>query len=147
MKFGSGEVRIRKVLAIAAVGVAGSCGVAACASASPAGSRPGPAASVLTPGAQAGHDAVARDIARIAAGKGGLPALYNGNGQATMAYCDPGTVPDRLHAGKAVSASCGVNYSDGSVWRQTVTVTFGGRGIPVADGASLGTEVLQPTGG
>ena len=144
MTFGSGEVRIRKVLAIAAVGVAGSCGVAACASASPAGSRPDPAASVAAP---AGHDAVARDIARIAAGKGGLPALYNGNGHATMAYCDPGTVPDRLQAGQPVSASCEVNYSDGSVWRQTVTVTFGDRGIPVADGASLGTEVLPPAGG
>lgn len=144
MTFHSGAVRIRKVLAIAAIGVAGSGGVAACASASPAGSRPGPAASVAAP---AGHDAVARAIARIAAGKGGLPALYNGNGHATMAYCDPGTVPDRLPADTPVSASCGVNYSDGSVWRQTVTVTFGGRGIPVADGASLGTEVLPPAGG
>ena len=90
---------------------------------------------------------MARDIARIAAGNGGLAALDNGDGQATMAYCDPGTVPGRPRAGTAASASCGISYSDGSVWRQTVTVTFDSHGSPVADWASLGAELVWPAGG
>jgi len=148
MKFGAREARLRKVLAVAALGVAASCCVAACAAAGPPSSQPSSAASLLTPlAAPAGNDAVARDIARIAAGNGGLPALDNGDAQAATAYCDASTVSGPPHAGTSVSASCGVNYSDGSVWRQTVTVTFDGRGIPVADRANLGTEILQPTGG
>ena len=44
-------------------------------------------------------------------------------------------------------ASCGINYADGSVWKQTVTFTSDSHGNPVADSANLGTEVLQPTDG
>ena len=47
----------------------------------------------------------------------------------------------------STSASCGINYSDGSVWRQTVTVVFDSHGHPVTDSATLGTEVVQPTDG
>jgi hypothetical protein len=83
----------------------------------------------------------------MAAGNGELAALNNGTGRAVMATCDPGTVSNRPWVGAAMSASCGIHYSDGSVWRQTVTVTFDGHGIPVAEGANLGTEVLPPTGG
>jgi hypothetical protein len=90
---------------------------------------------------------MARDIARIAVGNGGLAALDNGDGRATGAYCDPGTVPSRLRAGIPVSASCGISYSDGSVWRQTVTVTFDNHGSPVVDWASLGAELVSPAGG
>lgn len=90
---------------------------------------------------------MARDIASIAVGNGGLAALDNGDGRAAMAYCDPGTVSSRLGVRTPVSASCGISYSDGSVWRQTVTVTFDRHGSPVADWASLGAEVMSPTGG
>jgi hypothetical protein len=90
---------------------------------------------------------MARDIARIAVGNGGLAVLDNGDGLATLAYCNPGTVSGRPHVGVPVSASCGISYSDGSVWRQTVTVTFDGHGRPIADRTDLGTELLQPTGG
>lgn len=90
---------------------------------------------------------MAGDIARIAVGNGGLAALDNGDGRAAMAYCDPGTVPGRPRAGVPVSVSCGISYSDGSVWRQTVTVTFDRHGNAVADWASLGAELLSPTGG
>ena len=90
---------------------------------------------------------MARDIARIAVGNGGLATLDNGDGRAAMAYCDPGTVPSRPRVGVPASASCGIGYSDGSVWRQTVTVTFDRHGRPVADWASLGTELLPPTSG
>jgi hypothetical protein len=90
---------------------------------------------------------VARDIAWIAVGNGGLAALDNGDGLATTAYCDPATVSGRLHVSTPVSASCGISYSDGSVWGQTVTVSFDGHGRPVADRTNLGTELVQPTGG
>ena len=137
---------MRKVLAIAALGVAGFCGVAACASAGPAECQPARRVGAIA-AAPTDTRGMARDIARIAVGNGGLAALNNGNGRAVMAYCDPGTVSSRPHVGTPVSASCGIHYSDGSVWRQTVTVTFDGHGIPVADGTNLGTELLPPTGG
>jgi hypothetical protein len=142
MKLGSREVQVRKVLAVAALGVAGFCGVAACGSAVQASSQPRPPSAAPTD-----STGVARDIARIAVGNGGLAALDNGDGLASLAYCDPGTVSGRPHVGVPVSASCGVSYSDGSVWRQTVTVTFDSHGRPVADRTNLGTELLQPTGG
>ncbi len=47
----------------------------------------------------------------------------------------------------STSALCGISYADGSVWQQTVTVTFDSQGKPVADGTNLGTELLMPTGG
>ncbi len=80
-------------------------------------------------------------------GNGGLAALDNGDGRASLAYCDPGTVSGRLRVGTPVSASCGISYSDGSVWRQTVTVTFDSHGGPVADWASLGAELVSQSGG
>jgi hypothetical protein len=142
MKLGSRQVQIRKVLIIAALGAAGFCGVAACASAGQGSGPPRPPSA-----ATADSSGVARDVARIAAGNGGLAALDNGDGRATAAYCDPGTVPSRPHVGTPVSASCGISYSDGSVWRQTVTVTFGSHGSPVADWANLGAELVSPAGG
>ena len=96
---------------------------------------------------QRGESGVARDIARIAVGNGGLAALDQGDGLATLATCDPGTVSGPPGVSTPVSASCGINYSDGSVWRQTVTVTFNSNGNPVADWTDLGTEMLPPTAG
>jgi hypothetical protein len=145
MKLGLREVQMRKVVAVAALGVAGLCGVAACASAGQGSGQPRPSASGLS--APADRTGMARDIAGIAVGNGGLAVLDNGDGLATLAYCDPGTVSGRPHVGVPVSVSCGISYSDGSVWRQTVTVTFDGHGRPVADRTNLGTELLQPTGG
>ena len=84
MKLGSGEVQMGKVLAIAALGVAGLCGVAACGAAVQASSQPRPPS--VAPADSAG---MARDIARIAVGNGGLAVLDNGDGLATLAYCDP----------------------------------------------------------
>ena len=148
MKLGSREVQMRKVVAVAALGVAGLCGVAACASAGQGSGQPRPSASGLSaPAAPADSTGMARDIARIAVGNGGLAVLDNGDGRATLAYCDPGTVSGRPDIGVPVSAACGIGYSDGSVWRQTVTVTFDGHGRPIADRTDLGTELLQPTGG
>ena len=142
MKLGSGKVQMGKVLAIAALGVAAMCGVTACGAAVQASDQPRPPSA-----APADSAGTAGDIARIAVGAGGLAALDNGEGLATVAYCDPATVSGRPHVSTPVSASCGISYSDGSVWRQTVTVTFDGHGRPVADRANLGAELVQPAGG
>lgn len=133
---------MRKVLAVAALGMAGFCGVVACAPAGQASSQPRPPSE-----APVGSSGMARDIASIAVGNGGLAALDNGDGRAAMAYCDPGTVSSGFGVRTPVSASCGISYSDGSVWRQTVTVTFDRHGSPAADWASLGAELMSPTGG
>jgi hypothetical protein len=146
MKLGSTEVQAGKVLAIVALGVAGFCAVAACAPAGHGSSQPRPPGSVSPSAAPTDSTGMAREIARIAMGDGGLTALDNGRGLATLVVCDPGTVSGRAHVGVPVGASCGINYSDGSVWRQTVTVTFDGHGRPIADWTNLGAELLQPTG-
>ena len=87
---------------------------------------------------------MAREIANIAAGKGGLAALAEGVAQAALVYCDPGTVSHAPNVRSSASATCGINYSDGSVWKQKVIVIFDNHGRPVADWADLGTEVLLP---
>jgi hypothetical protein len=133
---------MRKVLAITALGAASFCGVAACASAVQASSQPR-----LLSAAPTDTTSLARDIAKIAVGNGGLDMLNNGEGRAFLAYCDPSTVSGRPGASTKVSASCGVNYSNGSVWQQTVTVNSDAHGRPVADGTNLGTEVLPPISG
>jgi hypothetical protein len=146
MKFSPKENQVRKVLAIAALGVAGSLGVAACSTAAvPELLHSGTSAAPLRPSADS--SGLAREIASIAIGNGGLAALDQGDGQAYLATCDPGTVSNRPAAGTSTSALCGIGYADGSVWQQRVTVTFDSRGKPVADGTNLGTELLMPTAG
>jgi len=140
---------MRKYFPIAALGLAGFFGVAACAAAVPA-IPPTPPPTRLFPlpsTTPTDNKGVALYIARIAVGKGGLNALSDGNGQAIMVVCDPSTVSNPPRARSSTSASCGINYSDGSVWKQTVTVTFDSHGTPATDSTNLGTEVLQPTGG
>jgi len=131
---------MRNTLAIAALGLAGLLGAAACGASGPAESRPLPS---VPP---ANNTSVAREIADIVVGRGGLTALYDGDGQAASAYCDPSTVSHAPNA-RALYASCGINYADGSVWKQKVTVTFDSHGTPVADSADLGPEVLHPADG
>jgi|SRR5208282_1342062 len=132
---------MRKTLAVAALGLAGLFGAAACGTSVPATSRPLPST------APTNNTSTAREIANIVVGKGGLTALDNGDGQAASAYCDPSTVSHAPNVTTSTSAACGINYSDGSVWKQKVTVTFDSHGNPGADSANLGTEVLQPTDG
>jgi len=97
--------------------------------------------------APANSGSLAREIAIIAIGGGGLTALADGDGQVTVAYCDPSTVSGPPSASVQASASCRIGYSDGSVWKQTVTVAFGSDGSPIAAWANRGTEVLQPAAG
>jgi len=91
---------------------------------------------------------VAQDVASMAVGGGALPALAGNDGQATSANCDPATVSNPPAVSAPVSASCDITYSDGSVWQQTITVTFDSQGNPVADSANAGIELSPPpTGG
>lgn len=134
-------IDMKEIIAVVALGVTGAFGVAACGTAGPTASAPGPSA------APADNTSAAREIAAITVGKGGLAALGNGGGQAITAYCDPSTVSHEPDVGGSASAACGINYSDASVWKQTVTVIFDSHGHPAADSANLGTEVLQPASG
>jgi hypothetical protein len=43
------------------------------------------------------------------------------------------------------TASCDITYSDGSVWQQTVTITYDNQGEPVTASTNSGTELSQPT--
>lgn len=140
---------MRKILPVAVLGLTGFFGVAACTAEHPAISLAPPPTRLLPPlsTAPADNGSVARYLARIAVGHGGLPALGSGHGQATAATCDPGTVLNPRQISSATSAVCGINYSDGSVWKQKLTVVFDSHGHPAADSTDLGTEVLQPAGG
>ena len=155
MKFNDKGIRLRKTLAVAALGVAGFSGVAACTagapappatrsqSAPPTTSQPAPPPTQTDPTPQQ----VAQDVAGIAVGDGALTALSGSDGDATSANCDPSTVSNPPDVSTPTSASCDISYSDGSVWQQTVTVTFDSHGQPVADGTKLGTELLPPISG
>ena len=132
---------MRNTLAVAALGLAALFGIAACGTSVAATAAPRPSA------APTDNTSMAREIANIAAGKGGLAALAEGVAQAVLAYCDPSTVSHAPNVSSSASATCGINYSDGSVWRQKVIVVFDNHGHPVADWADLGTEVLLPAAG
>jgi hypothetical protein len=144
MKFNKG------IPAVAALGLAGFFGVAACSATAPApatqqppSTTPQPQPTQTSPSPQE----VAQAVADIAVGNGGLTALEGGDGQASSANCDPGTVSNPPDVSTPTSASCDINYSDGSSWQQTVTITFDSQGNPVADSTNVGTELSQPTTG
>lgn len=132
---------MRNTLTVAALGLAALFGIAACGTSVATTSAPRPSA------APADNTSVAREIANIAAGKDGLPPLANGEGQAALVYCDPSTVSHAPNASSSTSATCGINYSDGSVWKQKVTIIFDSHGHPVTDSVNLGTEVTLPATG
>jgi len=147
MKFNKG------IPAVAALGLAGFFGVAACSAAAP--TPPPPATqppSTTTPQPQPTQTSpspqeVAQAVADIAVGNGGLTALEGGDGQASSANCDPSTVSNPPDVSTPTSASCDITYSDGSVWQQTVTITFDSQGNPLADSTNVGTELTQPATG
>ena len=148
--------RSKNVAAIAALGLAGFLSVTACTSTSPAAvpaaTQSQPASTPLDqpdvqPDVQPGAspDQVAKDVAEIAVGNGPLNALAGGGVTATYADCDPTTVSNPPDASAPTSASCAITYSDGSVWQQTVTITYDGQGNPVAASTNVGIELSQPT--
>jgi hypothetical protein len=123
---------MRNTLAVAALGLATLFGTAACGASVAVASAPRPSA------APADNTSMAREIANIAAGKGGLPGLAEIVAQAALVYCDPSTLSHPPGVKSSASATCGINYSDGSVWKQKVIVVFDNHGRPVADWADLG---------
>lgn len=170
MKSNGKEIPIRRIAAIASLGLAGFLGVAACSSApattstttqaadpQPPASSPqaapasspqaAPASSPqATPAEQtsASPQQVAQWVAEIAVGNESLPPLRGGEGQATFADCDPSTVSNPPSASTPASVLCNILYSNGSVWHQTVTVTMDSQANPVADSTDEGIELLQP---
>lgn len=144
-------IAIKKIAAIAALGLAGFLGVAACGTTSPAAAPAAPQTPPTSP-SQAPLTAptgpspleVAHDIAGIAVGNGALTALEGSDGPATSADCDPSTVSNPPDISTPTSASCDITFSDGSTWQQTVTVTFDSQGNPIADSTNSGTELSQP---
>ena len=153
MKVNNKGNQMRKVLVIAALGLAGFAGVAACTTAAPTppptSPQPPPTTTPPAPPPPAGPSPqdVAQAVADIAVGNGALTALQGSDGQATTGSCDPSTVSNPPDVSTPTSASCEITYSDGSVWQQTVTITFDSQGNPVADSTNVGTELSQPTSG
>jgi hypothetical protein len=169
MKVNGKEIPITSIAAITALGLAGFLGVAACSAApatTSATDQPPPASSPanapasspsaapasspsVAPAALTGTSPqqVAQWVANIAVGNGPLTTLSWGDGQATYADCDPSTVSNPSGAGTPASAVCDIEYSDGSIWQQTVTITLDSQANPVADSTNVGTELRQPANG
>jgi hypothetical protein len=133
---------MRKTPAVAVIGLAGFLGAAACGAHVQVTPVPAPPAAPM-------NNTMARDIANLTVGKGtaGLGALADGDGQATAAYCNPGTVSRPPHASTPASVSCRIRYSDGSVWQQTITIAFDSHGRPIAGRANRETEIVPPGAG
>lgn len=159
MKLNGKGIQLRKILPIVALGLAGFVGVAACTTAAPASApadsqsppattQAGPSPQQAGPSPQQAGPSpqqVAQDVADIAVGNGVLTPLEGGDGQATSANCDPSTVSNPPDISTPTSASCDITYSDGSIWQQTVTITFDSQGNPVTDSTNEGIELSQPT--
>jgi hypothetical protein len=88
------------------------------------------------------NEQVADAIANLAVGNGALGPLTAGDGTtATQATCDPRTVSNPPDPSTPSTASCDITYSDGTVWRQTVTVNFDSAGHPVSDSTNSGIQI------
>jgi hypothetical protein len=169
MKVNGKEIPITSIVAITALGLAGFLGVAACSAApatTSATDQPPPASSPAdapasspsaapasspsaAPAALTGTSPqqVAQWVANIAVGNGPLTALSWSDGQATYADCDPSTVSNPSGAGTPAAAVCDIEYSDGSIWQQTVTITLDSQANPASDSTNVGTELAQPANG
>ena len=85
---------------------------------------------------------VADAIAGLVVGNDVLGPLTRADGTAaTQATCDPRTVSNPPDPSVPSTASCDITYSDGTVWRQTVTVNFDSSGEPVSDSTNSGMQI------
>jgi hypothetical protein len=148
----------KKIAAIAALGLAGFLSVTACTTTSPVAAPTAPQsqpsstptaqpAVVTNPSPQPDPSSqqVAKYVAEIAVGNGPLPALESDGETATYASCDPATVSNPPDVSTPTTASCDITYSDGSIWQQTVTITYDSQGDPVTASTNAGTELSQLT--
>lgn len=132
-----------KVAAIAALGLAGALSVTACSpnpaaspvpshTAAPATSSPKPstpttqsAAPIDVPGPSIPQGEFAQQVADYVVSE---PLEAEDGTTATDASCDPATVSDPSDPSLPTSVSCDITYSDGSVWQQTLVITFDSSG-------------------
>lgn len=61
---------------------------------------------------------------------------------AASATCDPATVSDPPAVTTPTTVSCDITYSDGSVWQQTVTVTYDNDGTPATVSTDHGVQLV-----
>ena len=168
-KFSGKGIQIRKILAITALSLAAFAGVAACSTSirtpqstttqqAPTTTQQQQTTQQQTTTTQQQQQQqptqpspspqqVAQFVADVAVGHGALGALEGSDGEATAANCDPSTVSNPPDVSIPTSASCDITYLDGSIWQQTVTITFDNQGNPVDASTNVGTELSQPTGG
>jgi hypothetical protein len=66
---------------------------------------------------------------------------------ATDASCDPATVSDPPSVTIPTTVSCDITYSDGSIWQQTVTITYDSAGNPATVSTDNGTELTPGANG
>jgi hypothetical protein len=132
-----------KVAAIAALGLAGALSVTACSpnpapspvpphTTAPATSSPKPststtqsAAQMNVPGPSINEGEFAQQVADYVVSE---PLEAEDGTTATDASCDPATVSDPSDPSLPASVSCDITYSDGSVWQQTLVITFDSSG-------------------
>lgn len=142
----------KRIAAITVLGLAGALSVTACS----AGPSPSPAPThVVAPATQQSHPAstptvqpavvtvpsaaeTAKEIAYYLVSS----QFEAGDGTtATDASCDPATVSDPPAVTTPTTASCDITYSDGSVWQQTVTITYDNEGNPISVSTNDGIEL------
>jgi hypothetical protein len=81
---------------------------------------------------------VAQDIADYLVSE---PLEVDDGTTATYATCDPDTVSDPPDVSTPTTVSCDITYSDGSVWQQTVTITYDDQGDPDTISTNDGIEL------
>jgi len=145
----------KRVAAVTVLGLAGALGVTACSihqspapvhvaapvapQAQPASTPPAQQA-VQTIPSQPDSDAgeTAQNIADYLVST----QFQAGDGTtATDATCDPATVSDPPAVTTPTTVSCDITYSDGSVWQQTVTVTYDNDGNPATVSTDDGIQL------
>jgi hypothetical protein len=136
----------KRIVAITVLGLAGALSVTAC-STGPSPSRtlthvvtpapqPPPASTPAAPNSDPGG--TAQNIADYLV----FTQFEASDGTtATDATCDPATVSDPPAVTTPTTASCDVTYSDGSIWQQTVTVTYDNEGNPATISTNDGIEL------
>ena len=142
----------KRIAAITVLGLAGALTVTACST----GPSPSPApthvvapatqqaqpAVVTVPSSQpdSGADKTAQNIADYLVSS----QFEAGDGTTTTdASCDPATVFDPPAVTTPTTASCDITYSDGSVWQQTVTITYDNEGNPISVSTNDGIELTS----
>jgi hypothetical protein len=137
----------KRIAAITVLGLAGALSVTACSTGpirdpalthvvTPAPQQPPPASTPTAPNSDPGG--TAQNIADYLV----FTQFEASDGTTTTdATCDPATVSDPPAVTTPTTASCDITYSDGSIWQQTVTVTYDNEGNPATISTNDGIEL------